>query len=111
MSRMITILLAPVLISGILISGSALAAQTQMICKNPRRSYLVTFDDVTKTLRVGAAGPDTFYQVKRVENGANGQVVHGKTVKGGPNFVAHLGGKKRMELVDSGQIVQTDPCE
>lgn len=106
MSKTILVLLALVLTS-----WSALAAKTQMTCKNPRRSYVATFDDAANTFRVGSAGPDTFYKVERVEKGKSGQIVHGKTVKDGPNFVAYLGEKKRIEFIDGGQIIQTDPCK
>ena len=106
MSKTIGILLAFVLIA-----GPVLAAPTQMICKNPRRSYLVTFDAAANTFRLGSAGPDTFYQVERVEEGENGQVVRGKTVKDGPDFVAYLGEKKRIDFIDGEQVIQTDPCK
>lgn len=68
----------PILLALVLISEPAYAAQTEMICKNPRRSYVATFDEAANTFRVGSAGPDTFYQVERVENNGNGHVVRGK---------------------------------
>ena len=100
-----------ILLAFILISGPVYAAQTEMICKNPGRSYVATFDEATNIFRVGSAGPDTFYQIERVENDGNGQVVRGKTVKDGPDFVAYLGKKRRIEFIDGGQVIQTDPCK
>lgn len=101
----------PILLAFVLISGPALAAQIQMICKKPRRSYVAAFDDTANTFRVGSAEPDTFYQVKQVVKVANGQIVKGKTIKNGPDFVAYLGQNKRIELIVGGQVIQTDPCK
>lgn len=101
----------PILLAFGLVAGPALAAQTRMTCENPRRSYVATFDDEANTFRVGSAGPDTFYQVERVQNDGNGQVVRGKTVKDGPDFAAYLGAKKRIEFIDGGEVIQTDPCK
>lgn len=95
----------------VFISGPVLAAQSKMICKNPGRSYLATFDETANTFRVQAAGADNFYQIERVENTGNGLIVRGKTIKGGPDFVAHLGEKKSIEFIDDGQVIQTDLCK
>ncbi len=101
----------PILLILSLAAEPVFATQIQMTCKNPRRSYVVTFDDEANTFRVGSAGPNTFYQVKRLGKNMNGQVVHGKTVKGGPDFEAYLGTKKRIEFIEGGQIIQTDFCK
>ena len=101
----------PILLGVILFAEPALAAQIQMICKNPRQSYLVTFDDEANIFRLRSTGPDTFYQVDDVEKNEDGQIVRGKTVKDGPDFVAWLGGKKRIEFMDGAQVIQTDLCE
>jgi hypothetical protein len=95
-----------------LISSPVLAAQEKMACKNPRRGYLVTFDDMAKSFHVGVPpGSDTLYKVESVESDKDGLLVKGKTVKGGPGFVAYFGVKKRIEFIDGGQVIQTDPCE
>ncbi len=94
-----------------LFAGPVLAAQTKMICKNPRREYLATFDETTNTFKVEAAGADSFYIIERIEDDGNGLVLRGKTIKDGPDFVAYLGAKKRIELIDGGQVIQTDPCK
>lgn len=101
----------PILLAFGLIAGPALAAKTEMTCKNPRREYLATFDETATTFRVRAAGADSFYKIERIENDENGMVVRGKTVKDGPYFAAYLGTKKRIELIDGGQVIQTDPCK
>ncbi|MHA1164297.1 MAG: hypothetical protein ACTSP0_01790 [Alphaproteobacteria bacterium] len=101
----------PVLLAFGMISGPALAAQTKMICKNPGRSYLATFDEAANSFKVGSAGPDAFYQVERVEYDGNGMVVRGKTIKDGPDFAAYLGAKKRIEFIIDGEVIQTDPCK
>jgi len=94
-----------------LIAGPVYASETEMVCKNPRRSYVVLFDKAANTFRVSAAGVDDFYQIESVEDTGNGLVVRGKTVRGGPDFVAHLGLKKSIEFIDSGEVIQTDPCK
>lgn len=101
----------PILLAFVLISGLAFAAQTEMICKNPGKRYLATFDEAAKTFQVSSAGPGTFYQVKRIENDGSGLVVRGKTVKDGPEFAAYLGVKKRIEFIIDGEVIQTDPCK
>lgn len=101
----------PLSIAAIVLACPALAEKMEMTCKNPRQGYAVTFDDMTRTIVVGAPGGDTPYMVESVEKGAGGPVVKGKTVNDGPGFVAYLGGKKRMEFVDGGQVIQTDLCE
>lgn len=37
--------------------------------------------------------------------------MRGKTVKDGPDFVAYLGEKKRIEFIDGGELMQTDLCK
>lgn len=90
----------------------AVAAKIEMTCNSPRQGYAVMFDDAAKTFIVSAPGSDTAYAVQGVEKSKDGStVVRGKTVKGGPDFVAYLGGEKRIEFVDSGQVFQTDLCK
>ena len=94
-----------------LVTGPALAAQQQMNCVNPRQNYLVTFDPVPKTFILGTPGNITKYQVISIEETSGGNVVRGKTVADGPNFVAYLGDNKRIEFINGGEIIQTDICE
>ena len=102
-----------ILVTGYLVSVSSLASAgtIETTCKNPRRSYLVEFDDGAKTFRLHVNGADSVYKVERVEKRENGLVVYGRTVKTGPNFVAYLTDRKRIEFVDGGRIIQTDPCK
>ena len=104
-------MIIPVSLPLLLICGSAVAGVTEMVCKNPRQGYQVTFDDAASTFRLGAPGKDTFYTVERVEKDESGSVVRGKTAKDGPDFIAYLGGKKRIEFIDGGEVFQTDPCK
>jgi|GEM_PF-3143510 len=101
----------PIVLAFVLISGPALAAQYQMECKNPRQTYVATFDDDAPSFKIETAGSATLYEIERIEKDGNGQIVRGKTVSGGPYFVAHLGGKKRIEFIDGDQVIQTDPCD
>ena len=101
----------PLLLAFVLVAEPTLAAQMQMICKNPRQNYLVTFDDEANIFRLGSVGPDTFYQVEEVEKNENELIVRGKTIKDGPDFVAWLGEKKRIDFIDGGQVIQTDLCK
>ncbi|GBE42947.1 MAG TPA: hypothetical protein ENH05_05985 [Rhizobiales bacterium] len=101
----------PILLAFGLISGPALAAQMEMSCENPRREYLATFDETTNTFKVQAEGADSFYIIKRIEDDGNGLILRGKTIKGGPDFAAYLGAKKRIEFIDGGEVIQTDPCK
>lgn len=106
MVRLITILL-----SLCLVSGAAIAGTTEMTCKNARRGYVAIFDAAAKTFTLEVAGSVTPYQVNKVDKGPEGTVVRGKTVKGGPDFVAYLGKKKRIEFIDGGELMQTDLCK
>ncbi|MCP5082220.1 MAG: hypothetical protein GY948_11040 [Alphaproteobacteria bacterium] len=94
-----------------LATGGPLSTPKQMTCRNPRRSYVVTFDETARSFRMETAASKTFYQVDVIERGEVGLVVRGKTVNAGPDFAAYLDGKKRIDFFDGGQIVQTDPCE
>lgn len=101
----------PILLAFGLIAGPAIAAETEMTCKNPRREYLAVFDDKANTFELKTPGEVTSYSVMRVDNTDKGLVIAGKTVKDGPDFVAHLGAEKRIELMDGGEIIQTDSCK
>ena len=101
----------PILLAFGLISGPALAAQSEMICKSPFRSYLAAFDDEANTFKLATAGEVTPYQVNKVDKGPDGTVLRGKTVKGGPDFAAYFGKKRRIEFIDGGEVIQTDLCK
>jgi len=95
----------------VLFAAPAFAKITEMTCTNPRQGYSVTFDETAEIFLIGAPGDDTSYSVESIEHGKHGLIVRGKTVKDGPGFIAHLGGEKRIEFVDGGEVFQTDPCE
>jgi len=99
-----------IMLSVLMASQFAVAAQIEMICKNPRRAYTAVFNDKARTFRLRTAGKITRYRVKRVQKRRDGYVVRGKTVKGGPDFVAYLGRNRRIQFVAGGKVIQTDKC-
>jgi hypothetical protein len=97
----------PLIIAGLIagISTPALAAPFSMVCENPRRSYVVTFDARQHTLVTTAEDGPTVYRVTSVA----GHTVSGLTVKGGPSFTAYF--SEPMGIVfKNGKFLQTDPC-
>ena len=97
-------------LSVLLVSEFAVAAQIKMICKNPRRSYVAVFDSKARTFQLRNVGSTVRYRVKRVRKRRDGYVVRGKTVKGGPDFVAYLGRNRRIQFLEGGKVFQTDKC-
>ncbi len=92
-------------------AGLVPTGQQQMICKNPRRGYSVRFDATARTFVADAGGEETPYKVDAIEENDAGYVVRGKTVPGGPDFVAYMGKNKRIELSVNGKIIQSDRCK
>ena len=92
-------------------AGVAIAAEVEMICKNPRQSYQAVYDDKDNTFKLKTAGEVATYNVMRVDNTGNGLVIAGKTVKGGPDFVAYFEENRRIEFITDGSAFQTDQCE
>jgi hypothetical protein len=91
----------------ILAASPALAAES-MICKNPRREYLVTFDG--SKLIVNKDDPDpTRYRIASIAR--RGKVVSGKTTgsKHDPNYEADFS-RRRMKFFVGGKLYQTDEC-
>ena len=98
-------------LSLLLVSEFAAAAQIRMTCRNPFRSYEAVFDDKAKTFRLLSPGKNIQYQVRRVQKHPNGHVVSGRTVRGGPSFIAYLGRNRRIEFIDKGKVFQIDKCK
>jgi hypothetical protein len=90
---------------GLLATSSALSAPLTMVCENPRRSYVVTFDERRRTLVTTAEEGPTAYRVTSVV----GRKVSGLSTKGGPAFTAYFSEPKGIVFRD-GKFVQTDPC-
>ena len=53
----------------------------------------------------------TRYTVMRVDKSGGQLVVAGKSVTGGPDFVAYLKKDRRIEFIVDGKIIQTDRCK
>jgi hypothetical protein len=99
-----------IVLSVLLVSEFAVAAQIKMICKNPRRSYVVEFDSKARTFILRNVGDVVRYRVRRMQKHRYGYVVSGKTVKGGPDFVAYFGRNRRIHFMERGKVFQTDKC-
>lgn len=82
------------------------AAKLKMVCESPRREYLLTFDEATKTLHADK----TLYQVLAVEKTHNTFMVVGLTVNDGPTFRAYFRPYKKIEFFNDNQLFQTDGC-
>lgn len=87
-------------------SLQAHAAKLKMVCESPRREYLLTYDEATKTMYADK----TLYQVLAVEKTQNKIVVVGLTVNDGPTFRAHFSPYKKIEFFSDNQLFQTDGC-
>lgn len=84
----------------------ASAGTITLICENPRREYLVSYDPSLSTVHAD----DTPYRVLAVEETPDRLVVVGLTVKDGPTFRLHILPNKKMELFAGSQLIQTDGC-
>lgn len=87
-------------------SGAASAETISLVCENPRREYLVSYDPALNTVHAD----DTLYRVLAVEETPDRLVVVGLTVKDGPTFRLHIRPYKKMELLAGSQLIQTDGC-
>ena len=88
----------------------AWAAKGKMVCDNPRRSYLVKFDDELGAFVLAAEEGETSYVVKSVSLEHNGAIFKGDTTSGGPTFQAFTFGRKRVEFYQDNQRIQIDFC-
>lgn len=100
------IVLATSFILFIMPTIQAHAAKLKMVCESPRREYLLTFDEATKTLHADK----TLYQVLAVEKTHNTFMVVGLTVNDGPTFRAYFRPYKKIEFFNDNQLFQTDGC-
>jgi hypothetical protein len=93
-----------------LIAQEAHAETITMICKNPRREYLVVFDSFAKSLVMKAEEEDTPYRVDKIRRVGRGYVVNGVTTPGGPSFHALIDNQKLIQFFVSNKLLQTDYC-
>lgn len=84
----------------------AKAAKLKMICENPRREYVLTFDEAANTV----FADETRYRVLAVERTKSWLLVTGLTVNDGPTFRAHFRPYKKIEFFSDNQLTQTDGC-
>jgi hypothetical protein len=84
----------------------ALSQNHNMICENPRREYVIKFDDALNQFHAD----DTAYKVLAVERSGERFIVVGLTVNDGPTFRAHFRPYKKMEFFTDNQLFQTDGC-
>jgi hypothetical protein len=94
-----------------LFANNTLASSGAMKCDNPRREYVVKYDDELGSFVLQAEEGKTRYKVKSVSIESKGAVFKGETAKGGPTFQAFTSGRKRVEFFENGQRIQTDFCE
>ncbi|HEY1979297.1 MAG TPA: hypothetical protein VGH13_04360 [Xanthobacteraceae bacterium] len=94
----------------ILVAALAEASEVTMICKNPRREYLVRFDETARTLNATSDGDASAYQVLTVEKSAKRLWVSGLTVNDGPTYRASFRPKMRMEYFAANKLIETDAC-
>ena len=97
------------LIAATLASQAVASEMQEMGCKNPRRPYLVVFDEKAKTFTID---PDT--DAVRY----SGKDVNGLTVSGdvghdsGLTFVASFAHPRSLKFYSAdGSLFQTDECE
>ena len=99
-----------VLILYLIVNGSE-AATLSMICKNPRREYLVVFNDFSRSFIAKAEEGDTPYRVDSIRRVGESYTVKGVTIFGGPSFSALIGdGQQFIQFFDSRKLHQTDYC-
>jgi len=84
----------------------AKAAKLKMVCENPRREYVLTFDEAANTV----FADETQYRVLAVEKTKSRLLVTGLTVNDGPTFRAHFRPYKKIEFFSDNQLTQTDGC-
>lgn len=91
---------------GLLVAFEARAATLRMICQNPGRAYVVSYEEGAKTLSAN----ETAYRVLAVERTRRRLVIAGLTVDDGPTFRAHFRPEKKIEYFSNNALIQTDGC-
>lgn len=92
-------------LSTIAVSDAA-AGVISMICQNPRREYVLTYNTDDRSLVLG----DTSYKVLAVERTEDRFIVAGTTVNGGPTFQLHIRPYRKIDFYSDGSLDQTDGC-
>ena len=89
------------------------AKEVQMICTNPKISYIVSFDTDTKIFKTTNTAIGADIKVRRVQDDADGVLVWTATaVFGGEReMLALFGTEKWMKYFYGNDSVQTDACK
>lgn len=89
--------------------GDASAATISMKCKNPRREYIVEFNDVTRQVITKSEEGTTNYPVLEIKEISGGYLIKGH-IPNGPDYELTTGPSKSIRFVISPGNVQIDPC-
>jgi len=89
------------------------AKEVQMICTNPKISYVVSFDTETKIFKTTNTAIGSDIKVRRVQDDSDGVLVWTATaVFGGEReMLALFGAEKWMKYFYGNGSVQTDDCK
>jgi hypothetical protein len=88
----------------------SVADALQVTCENPRREYLVRYEEGDRYIRVGAEGDESNYTVLAVEKSTDRFIIAAQTPNGGPTVRFGIRPYLRMEYWVDGQLFQTDAC-
>ena len=101
------VILAAGFISSSLAPAYASADIVKLICQNPRREYVVEYNNRLRTLTLDG---ETNYKILAVEKTPERYVIAGLTVEGGPTFQLHLRPYRKMDFYSGESLQQTDGC-
>lgn len=90
--------------------AAADAATITMKCKNPRREYLVEFDEQARRLVVRADGSTTNYPISAIQEITGGLLISGR-IPNGPQFQLSTGKQKMMRYTIAPGNEQADQCQ
>ena len=90
--------------------GDASAATITMKCKNPRREYIVEFNDVTRQVVAKSEGSSTQYPVSEIKEISAGYLINGRILNG-PDYELSTGKQKSIRFTIGPGNVQVDACQ
>lgn len=86
------------------------AADTQLVCQNPGREYLVVYSPGAADLVLDPDSASTKLKIL-IDDSTDGlHVVTAETSNDGPTVRLHLRPYQKLEFWSEGQIIQTDGC-
>jgi hypothetical protein len=86
------------------------AKTLQLACENPRREYLVKYQEGAREILLNPDTENSGLRVLAVENTTDKYVVAAQTPNGGPAVRLHLRPYLKIEYWVDGQLFQTDGC-